>query len=218
MPNHGNRNQRPFAVVSALAASALPSLVLARGHRIEQIEEVPLVVASAAKSFTKTKEAVALLKSLNAYTETPPAPRPPHKENNNIIKVFCNFLGVELVNVRRLNLLQLAPGGHLGSFIIWTKGAFMLLDEVFGTFDKVSTEPCTPAAPSLTIPMDETKCNNARGSGLRNANHEFTHAKRLPLQALRAHWAASDGNTKKHSPSVLSGVWAATSVSRTISQ
>ena len=28
-----NQNQRRFAVVSALAASALPSLVLARGHR-----------------------------------------------------------------------------------------------------------------------------------------------------------------------------------------
>ena len=58
-----NQNQRRFAVVSALAASALPSLVLARGHRIEQIEEVPLVVASATESFTKTKEAVALLKA-----------------------------------------------------------------------------------------------------------------------------------------------------------
>ncbi|KAJ7446374.1 ribosomal protein L4 domain-containing protein [Mycena latifolia] len=134
--------QHRFAVVSALAASALPSLVLARGHRIEQIEEVPLVVASAAESFTKTKEAVALLKSMNAYAaETPPAPRRPHKENNNIVKVFCNFPGVELVNVRRLNLLQLASGGHLGSFIIWTEGAFMLLDEVFG--------PSTRSSPNL---------------------------------------------------------------------
>ncbi|KAF9003718.1 hypothetical protein BDZ89DRAFT_1145993 [Hymenopellis radicata] len=34
-----NQNQRRFAVVSALAASAFPSLVLARGHRIEQIKE-----------------------------------------------------------------------------------------------------------------------------------------------------------------------------------
>ncbi|KAF9016794.1 ribosomal protein L4 [Hymenopellis radicata] len=49
-----NQNQRRFAVVSALAASAFPSLVLARGHRIEQIKEVPLVVSSAAESFKKT--------------------------------------------------------------------------------------------------------------------------------------------------------------------
>ena len=28
--------------------------------------------------------------------------------------------------------VQLAPGGHLGRFIIWTKGAFSRLDEIFG--------------------------------------------------------------------------------------
>lgn len=32
-----NINQKRYAVCSALAASALPSLVLARGHRIEQV-------------------------------------------------------------------------------------------------------------------------------------------------------------------------------------
>ena len=47
---------------------------------------------------------------------------------------------VEVVNVKRLNLLQLAPGGHLGRFVIWTEGAFAVLDEIFGTFDKASTQ------------------------------------------------------------------------------
>jgi len=61
-----NQNQRCFAVVSALATSALPSLILTCGHCIKQIEEVPLVVAS--ESFTKTKEAVALLKALHVYS------------------------------------------------------------------------------------------------------------------------------------------------------
>ncbi|KAK0500115.1 ribosomal protein L4 domain-containing protein [Armillaria luteobubalina] len=150
-----NQNQRRFAVVSALAASALPSLVLARGHRIEEIEEVPLV------SFKKTKEAVALLKSLHAYRDVVKVsnsrklragkgkmrnrrhrqrrgPLVVYNEDNGIVKAFRNLPGVELVNVRRLNLLQLAPGGHLGRFVIWTEGAFGLLDEVFGTFDKAS--------------------------------------------------------------------------------
>jgi len=154
-----NQNQRRFAVVSALAASALPSLVLARGHRIEELEEVPLVVTSSAESFKKTKEAVALLKSLHAYTDVVKVsnsrklragkgkmrnrrhrqrrgPLVVYNEDNGIVKAFRNLPGVELVNVRRLNLLQLAPGGHLGRFVIWTEGAFRLLDDVFGTFDK----------------------------------------------------------------------------------
>ena len=35
-------------VVSAIAASALPALVMARGHRIDAVPEVPLVVSDAA--------------------------------------------------------------------------------------------------------------------------------------------------------------------------
>jgi large subunit ribosomal protein L4e len=157
-----NQNQRRFATVSALAASALPSLVLARGHRIEEIAEVPLVVSSSVEGYTKTKEAVALLKTLNAYADVIKVsnsrklragkgkmrnrrhrqrrgPLVVYNEDNGIVKAFRNLPGVELVNVRRLNILQLAPGGHLGRFVIWTEGAFGLLDQVFGTFDKTST-------------------------------------------------------------------------------
>ncbi|KAA1477146.1 hypothetical protein DENSPDRAFT_808219 [Dentipellis sp. KUC8613] len=156
-----NQNQRRFATVSALAASALPSLVLARGHRIEEIEEVPLVVSSEVESYTKTKQAVTVLKSLKAYNDVVKVsnsrklragkgkmrnrrhrqrrgPLVVYNEDNGIVKAFRNLPGVELVNVRRLNVLQLAPGGHVGRFVIWTEGAFAALDEVFGTFDKAS--------------------------------------------------------------------------------
>lgn len=53
-----NKNQRRSATCSALAASALPSLVMARGHRIDTVAEVPLVVANDIESVTKTKDAV----------------------------------------------------------------------------------------------------------------------------------------------------------------
>merc|ERR1712072_49584 len=36
-----NVNQRRYAVCSALAASALPSLVMARGHKVDQVPECP---------------------------------------------------------------------------------------------------------------------------------------------------------------------------------
>lgn len=39
-----------------------------------------------------------------------------------------------------LHVLQLAPGGHLGRFIIWTKSAFDQLDSVFGTVETESKE------------------------------------------------------------------------------
>ncbi|GAA5822638.1 hypothetical protein JCM3770_002851 [Rhodotorula araucariae] len=155
-------NQRRFAVVSAVAATALPSLVLARGHRIEGISEIPLVVSDDVQAITKTKEAVAALQGLQAHADVSKViaskkvragrgksrnrafrqrrgPLVIYNEDKGLVKAFRNIPGVETTNVRSLNLLQLAPGGHLGRFVIWTEGAFAQLDEVFGTYDKPSS-------------------------------------------------------------------------------
>ena len=64
-----NQNQRRFAVVSALAASALPSLVLARGHRIEEVEEVPLVVALGFGVSGRADSSVHTLRTLGVHRE-----------------------------------------------------------------------------------------------------------------------------------------------------
>jgi len=151
-----NKNQKRYAVTSALAASALPSLVLARGHNIEQIPEVPLVVDdSAITGIGKTKDAVALLKKLNAYADIEKViasrkittgrgksrnrrytqrrgPLIVHDGPGPMLKGFRNLLGVEFCDVSRLNLLQLAPGGHVGRFCIWTSSAFAKLDVIYG--------------------------------------------------------------------------------------
>merc|ERR1719217_1094316 len=64
-----NVTQKRHAVVSALAASALPPLVMARGHRIGEVSELPLVVSDGAESVQKTKEALELLKKLGCQEE-----------------------------------------------------------------------------------------------------------------------------------------------------
>jgi len=63
-----------------------------------------------------------------------------YNEDGPLVKAFRNLPGVELAAVSRLNLLQLAPGGHLGRFVIWTKDAFERLDAIYGTYKKTSTE------------------------------------------------------------------------------
>jgi large subunit ribosomal protein L4e len=161
---HVNLNQRRAAVVSALAASALPALVSARGHKINNIPEVPLVVSDAAFSgLEKTKQAVALLKALNAYEDVEHSknskkvragkgkarnrryvrrrgPLVVYDEAGPLNRAFRNLPGVEVQHVSRLNLLSLAPGGHLGRFVIWTKGAFDKLDSVYGTYKISASE------------------------------------------------------------------------------
>lgn len=157
-----NQKQRRFAVCSALAASAIPALLMARGHKVEGIPEVPVVCTNAIESLTKTKAAVALLKRLNAYDDVEKCqaskkiragkgkmrnrrytmrrgPLVIYNEDHGIKQAFRNLPGVDLISVDRLNLLKLAPGSHLGRFCIWSQGAFEKLDSVYGTLRKPST-------------------------------------------------------------------------------
>lgn len=161
-----NKGQRRYAVCSALAATALPALVMSRGHHIDHVPEIPLVVAdSAIDPIKKTKEAVALLKSIKAHEDVyksknsrkirsgkgkarnrrrvqlkGPLVIHSRPKSGKLAKAFRNISGVDLANVRQLDLLQLAPGGHLGRFIIWTESAFKQLDKVFGTWKKDSEQ------------------------------------------------------------------------------
>jgi large subunit ribosomal protein L4e len=151
--------QKRYAVASALAASAVPALVAARGHRISQLPEIPLVIANdALEGIVKTKKALAVFKKLNVDDDVSKVKysvvnRPgkgkmrnrPYKEKvgplvvvnsgtmANIAPAVRNLPGVEVADVARLNLLRLAPGGHLGRLVIWTRSAFEALDKLWGT-------------------------------------------------------------------------------------
>lgn len=141
-----------------MAASSVSPLLLARGHRVEQIPEVPLVIDSAAfKTLAKTKAAIALLKGIGAGPELtkvsesrkiraghgklrgrryrqrrgPLVVYDPEIDGQDSLKAFRNIPGVELASVHALNLLQLAPGGHMGRFVIWTSTAFAALDKIY---------------------------------------------------------------------------------------
>jgi len=152
-------NQRRFAVSSALAASALPALVMARGHRINEVPEFPLVLSDSLNRVTRTKDAKAILEKVGAYEDVEKSknsrqvrvgagksrnrrytqrrgPLVVYDVSEGLDKAFRNLPGVELAQVDNLNLLDLAPGGHLGRFIIWTKGAFEKLDSLFGTYEE----------------------------------------------------------------------------------
>lgn len=64
-----NVAQRRYALVSALAASGVPALIQARGHAIDQLAEIPLVLTDKIESLTKTKEAVSLLKRVSLWDD-----------------------------------------------------------------------------------------------------------------------------------------------------
>jgi large subunit ribosomal protein L4e len=157
-----NINQKRYAVASAIAASAVPALVMARGHQISAVPEIPLVVATdAIETLTKTKNALALLANFKADADvertrkvSKSSGKARLRNRSKKIKAgpliivgnkgttaqraFRNLAGVQVIGVSALNLLLLAPGGHLGRFIVWTQAAFDQLNTIFGTADKAS--------------------------------------------------------------------------------
>jgi large subunit ribosomal protein L4e len=194
-----NLNEKRYAMVSSIAASAVPALVMARGHHIDNIAEVPLVVDNKAiDNIDKTSKAVALLKALNAYDDVEKVADSKHiragqgkarnrrykqrrgpliihnQDNAAMHKAFRNLPGVEICNVTRLNVLQLAPGGHLGRFVIWTKDAFEQLSKLYGA-------PGAPAELKKGYTLPRPIMKNADVHRIINSD-EIQSAIRAPLE------------------------------------
>lgn len=63
-----------------------------------------------------------------------------YDQDQGLRRAFRNIPGVDLISVQKLNLLKLAPGGHVGRFVIWTQSAFQKLDKLFGSWKNASKE------------------------------------------------------------------------------
>jgi len=185
-----NVTQKRYAVASAVAASAIPALVMARGHKIENLPEVPLIVSSAAEAVSKTSAAVALLKKIGAHDDVDKSiasktmragkgkmrgrrfvqrrgPLVVYAKDDGITRAFRNIPGVELASVDSLNLLQLAPGGHMGRFCVWTQSAFEKLDSIFGTETEASS---TRVHNGVAYRLPQTQMTNSDLSRIINSD------------------------------------------------
>jgi len=178
---HINVNQRRYAICSAIAASGIPALVMAKGHIVDQVPEIPLVVSDNVQELKKTKEAVGVLRKLKAWPDIEKVkasrrfragkgkmrnrrrvqrrgPIVIYNQDNGITRAVRNIPGNTLIKVDRLNLLKLAPGGHVGRFCIWTESAFKRLDSIYGTYRKKSQEKTDYNLPATKM----TTCDLAR--------------------------------------------------------
>ena len=157
-----NITQRRHAVASALAASACTPLVMARGHHIDKVPELPLVIDNLAADNTKTilgslknfgcgddlakvRNSRKIRSGTGKYRNSRYVMRKGPllvygNESAGVKQAARNLPGVDTCSVYRLNILQLAPGGHLGRLVVFTKDAFKALNSIFGTPSKVSQE------------------------------------------------------------------------------
>jgi len=210
-----NVAQKRYAMCSAIAATGVPALVMAKGHQIGGINEVPMVVSDKVQSFQKTKEAVVFLRRNKAWADVAKVyatrrmragkgklrnrrhvqklgPLVIYDQDQGLTKAFRNIPGVDTIKVDALNLLKLAPGGHVGRFCIWTESAFKKLDSIYGTWRKASE-----AKKSWNLPMplmantDLSKLLKAEEirKVLRAPNRKIVKAKKTkanPLKNIKA--------------------------------
>eukprot|EP01069_Polyplicarium_translucidae_P006389 Polyplicarium_translucidae@DN2954_c0_g1_i1.p3 len=153
-----NLTMRRHAIASAIAASAIPALVMARGHRIDDVPEIPLVVSNKLEEVARTRHAVELLGKIGAKCEMTKVkdsktirkgrgksrnrrytmrkgPLVVYARDFGLVRATRNIPGVETCDVSKLSLLSLAPGGVLGRFVIWTEEAFRRLQDIYGDYE-----------------------------------------------------------------------------------
>lgn len=158
-----NVNQRRHALASAIAATACAPLVMARGHRVMNVAQLPLVLEDTVGQVSKTKDAISTLKALGLWDDVMRVAanrqlragkgklrgrrmkmrRGPlfvvDEGCESLRRAVRNIQGVDVMNVNRLNVRSLAPGGHLGRLCVWTQSAFNALEKHFGSGKGVSS-------------------------------------------------------------------------------
>jgi large subunit ribosomal protein L4e len=149
-----NKKERRLAIRSGIAATAKRELVVGRGHFIDSVGQLPLIVEDGVSSLAKTKDVRELFVKLGVWPDVERADRKKIRagrgktrgrgkkvgkgplivitEDLGIVKAASNIPGVDVVKVEDLNAELLAPGAHPGRLVVWTESAFRSLDEVWG--------------------------------------------------------------------------------------
>lgn len=149
-----NRKERRLAIRSAVAATARKDLVEARGHRIENVPQLPLVVDDELSMIKRTADTREVFRKLGIMDDivrakegkkiragkgkmrgrkyrTPRGPLIVVGDDKGITRGARNHPGVDVVRVENLNAELLAPGTHPGRLTVFTRSVIEKLDELF---------------------------------------------------------------------------------------
>jgi large subunit ribosomal protein L4e len=153
------KKEKRLALLSAIAATASKETVASRGHEIEDIPQIPLIVADAFEELAKTKDVEEALTRLGVLSDIYRvresrkirAGKGKHRgrkmkqavgplivvsQKKSLVNAASNIPGVDVVTVNNLNPEILAPGTHLGRLTLWTNGAIEKLDKLYGKGEK----------------------------------------------------------------------------------
>jgi large subunit ribosomal protein L4e len=147
-----NKKERRLAIRSAIAATKDKKLVASRGHIVDHITELPLVISDEFEGMKKASEVKDVLQKLGLWNDVERVSKSKRVragrgktrgrkykravgplivvgEDRGIGLGARNFPGLEVVRVTGLNAEALAPGGALGRLTLWTRGAIKKMAE-----------------------------------------------------------------------------------------
>lgn len=149
-----NKKERINALLSAASASANREMVEKRGHLIEGVKHIPLVVEDKIQDFKKIKEVRETMQKLGLEMELERAKKKKIRagkgtargrkykvkkgplvvvgEDRGIIKAGSNLAGVDVVEAGNLSVSMIAPGSHPGRLCLWTESAVKKMEELGG--------------------------------------------------------------------------------------
>jgi large subunit ribosomal protein L4e len=147
-----NKKERLAALFSAASATSNKEWIERRGHTIQHVKHIPLVVEdrleeiSILKDFKQVMENLGLLEEMNKLGKkkirsgrgTMRGRKFKKKrgmlfiitEDKGIVKAVRNLLGLEVCEVGNLDVEMLAPGASPGRLCIWTEGAVKNMEEL----------------------------------------------------------------------------------------
>jgi len=148
-----NKKERRLAIRSGIAATFDKEIVEARGHDVEAVGQLPIVVDDEVESLERTADVKSMFNHLGVWPDVLRADRKKIRagrgktrgrakktgrgpllvvsEDRGVVRAARNLAGVDVTSVSNLNAELLAPGTHPGRLVIWSRSAFSSLDEVW---------------------------------------------------------------------------------------
>ena len=147
-----NKKENRLALCSALAATTSSTLIKLRRHKVDKINSFPIIVSDQIESVYKSKELSKIFDALNLSQDVDrlkerksrsgkPLLRGRKtkigksvllvvKDSKNLVKAAGSLLGVDVVGVKNLSVLDLAPGAKPIRLAVFSKGAIEEISKI----------------------------------------------------------------------------------------
>jgi|YelNatPaOPRAMG01_1025707.scaffolds.fasta_scaffold00244_20 large subunit ribosomal protein L4e len=150
------KKEKKLALLSAIAATASKETVKARGHVVDDVPQIPLVVTENIEALTKTKDVEEAFVRLGLFsdvcrvkesrkvragkgkmrgrrTKQGVGPLLVVAEDRGVAAAAKNIPGVDVATVGSLNAELLSPGSHPGRLTLWSTRALDHLRKAFNS-------------------------------------------------------------------------------------